>query len=66
MNFLICSQQYFYSVTSQNGQIAKMVKFFIWPMGLYRPLDGVTNLKYKLLYFLTPNKKNFKEKGTSF
>jgi hypothetical protein len=34
-------------------------------MGLYRPLDGVTNLKYKLLYFLTP-KKNFKEKGTSF
>jgi len=35
-------------------------------MGLYHPLDGVTNLKYKLLYFLTPNKKNFKEKGTSF
>ncbi len=26
-------------------------------MGLYHPLDGVTNLKYKLLYFLTPNKK---------
>ena len=36
------------------------------PMGLYHPLDGVTNLKYKLLYFLTPNKKIFKEKGTSF
>jgi hypothetical protein len=35
-------------------------------MGLYDPLDGVTNLKYKLLYFLTPNKKNFVEKGTSF
>jgi hypothetical protein len=35
-------------------------------MGLYHPLDGVTNLKYKLLYFLTPNKKNFKEKGASF
>ncbi len=35
-------------------------------MGLYHPLDGVTNLKYKLLYFLTPNKKNFKEKGTIF
>ena len=35
-------------------------------MGLYHPLDGITNLKYKLLYFLTPNKKNFKEKGTSF
>ncbi len=27
------------------------------PMGLYHPLDGITNLKYKLLYFLTPNKK---------
>ncbi len=26
-------------------------------MGLYHPLDGVTNLKCKLLYFLTPNKK---------
>jgi hypothetical protein len=24
---------------------------------LYHPLDGVTNLKYKLLNFLTPNKK---------
>ena len=34
-------------------------------MGLYHPLDGVTNLKYKLLYFLTPNKKLI-EKGTSF
>jgi hypothetical protein len=38
--------------------------FFL--MGLYHPLDGNTNLKYKLLYFLTPNKKNCKEKGTSF
>jgi hypothetical protein len=35
-------------------------------MGFYHPLDGITNFKYKLLYFLTPNKKNFKEKGTSF
>jgi hypothetical protein len=34
-------------------------------MGLYHPLDGITTLKYKLLYFLTTNKK-FKEKGTSF
>jgi hypothetical protein len=25
-------------------------------MGLYHPPDGVTNLKYKLLCFLTPNK----------
>jgi hypothetical protein len=35
-------------------------------MGRYHPLDGVTNLKNKSLYFLTPIKKNFKEKGTSF
>jgi hypothetical protein len=34
-------------------------------MGLYHPLDGVTNLKYKL-YFLTPIINNFKDKGTSF
>jgi hypothetical protein len=34
-------------------------------MGLYHAPDGVTNLKYKLLYFLTTNKK-FKMKGTSF
>ncbi len=27
-------------------------------MGLYHPLDVITNLKYKLLYFLTPIKKN--------
>ncbi len=25
-------------------------------MGLYLPVDGVANLKYKLLYFLTSNK----------
>jgi hypothetical protein len=35
-------------------------------MGLYHALEGITNLKYKLLYFLTPNKNIFKEKGTSF
>jgi hypothetical protein len=35
-------------------------------MGLYHPLDGVTNRKYKLLDFLIPNKKNFKEKDTRF
>jgi hypothetical protein len=35
-------------------------------MGLYHPLDGITNLEYKLLYFLTRIKKNFQEKGTSF
>jgi hypothetical protein len=31
-------------------------------MGLYHPLDGVINLKYKLLYFSTPNKKNQRER----
>jgi hypothetical protein len=31
-------------------------------MGLYQPLDGVTHLKYKLLYFLTTNKKIQRER----
>jgi hypothetical protein len=35
-------------------------------IGLHDSLEGVTNLKNTLLCFLTPNKKNFKEKGTSF
>ncbi len=35
-------------------------------MGLYHPLDGVINLKYKLLYSLTSKKTNSKEEGTSF
>jgi len=35
-------------------------------MGLYHPLDGVTNLKYKLLYSLTPNKKISKRKTLAF
>jgi hypothetical protein len=34
-------------------------------MGLYHPLDGNSNLKYKLLGFLKLNKK-IKEKDTSF
>ncbi len=33
------------------------------PMGLYHLLDGITNLKYKLLYFLTPNITNSKRKA---
>jgi hypothetical protein len=49
--------------------LAKMYKCasfkLFCPMGLYHPLDGDTNLKYKLLGFLTPNKK-IKENGTSF
>jgi hypothetical protein len=35
-------------------------------MGLYHPLDCVTNLKYKLLYFLARNKKNSKRKALAF
>jgi hypothetical protein len=35
-------------------------------MVLYHPLDGITNLKYKLLYFLTPNEKNSKRKALAF
>ena len=35
-------------------------------MGLYHPLDGKTNLKYKLLCFLTPNKKISKRKALAF
>ncbi len=35
-------------------------------MGLYPPPDGITNLKYKLLYFLTPNKKKSKRKVLAF
>jgi hypothetical protein len=32
-------------------------------MGLCHPLDGNTNLKYKLLCFLTPNKKIQRERN---
>ncbi len=39
---------------------------FPFQMGLYHPLDGVTNLKSKLLYFLTPNKKISKRKALAF
>jgi hypothetical protein len=35
-------------------------------MGLYHSLDGVTNLEYNLLCFLTPNKIIFKEKALAF
>jgi hypothetical protein len=35
-------------------------------MELYHALDGITNLKYKLLYFLTPNKKKLKRKALAF
>ncbi len=35
-------------------------------MGLYHPLDGKPNLKFKLLCFLTPNKKISKRKALAF
>jgi hypothetical protein len=42
----------------------KMLPIY-FELGLYPPLDGITNPKYKLMCFLAPNKK-IKEKGTSF
>jgi hypothetical protein len=41
-------------------------KLFSVPLGLYHPLVGATNLKYRLLYFLTPNKKISKRKALAF
>jgi hypothetical protein len=35
-------------------------------MGLYHPLDGITNLEYTLLCFLTPKKIIFQEEGATF
>jgi hypothetical protein len=35
-------------------------------IGLYNTLDGITNLKYKLLCFLTPNQKKTKRKVLAF
>ncbi len=59
------------ALTPHSAQVTALNNFIIrhWRrgiIGLYYPLDGITNLKYKLLYFLTPNKKDFKEKGASF
>ncbi len=38
----------------------KVIKLSV--MGLYHPLDGITNSKYKLLHFLTTKIKFCKEK----
>jgi hypothetical protein len=35
-------------------------------IGLYHPPDGVTNLRYNLLFFLTRNKIILYEEGASF
>jgi hypothetical protein len=45
---------------------ASPVNYDTATMGFYQPPDGVTNLKYNLLYFLTPNKKNSKRKALAF
>ncbi len=37
-----------------------------FPIGLYHPLDGVTNPRYKLLYFVKTKKNMQREEGTSF
>jgi hypothetical protein len=42
-----------------------MPKCFLTTIGLNHPLDGITNLEYKLLCFLTPNNFFFKEKSAA-
>ncbi len=44
----------------------KFVGGWVILMGLYHPLDCITNVKYKLLYFSTPNKKISKRKALAF
>ncbi len=52
-------------VFSNHSDSTKIFYIACFTMGLYHTLEGDTNLKYKLLAFLTTNKK-IKEKGTSF
>jgi hypothetical protein len=61
---LINFQVLYFTASSVSTQVWYIGQFH--PMGLYHPLDGVTNLKYKLLYFLTPNKKISKRKALAF
>jgi hypothetical protein len=52
-----------------NVQLAQRIEMFLntlayyfgasMTIGLYHPPDGVTNLKFKLLYFLTTIETNF-------
>jgi len=44
------------------GSVHKEIRI----IGLYQPIDGITNLRYKLLCFLTPNKKISKRKALAF
>ena len=41
-------------------------KYCSFKIGLYHPLDGIANPKYKLLQFLTSNTFLQREEGTSF
>ncbi len=43
------------SVYSMIGALKYIVAFCGLAIGLYCPLDGVSNLKYNLLHFLTTN-----------
>jgi hypothetical protein len=51
------------SVILLNAVMPRVVTLIVLvPMGLYHPIDGVANLKYKL-YFLTPDKKKNSERN---
>jgi len=62
-----------FEIVPQSRQIKKIWCYFhpswiitiVW-IGLYHPLDGITNLKFKLLCFLTPSKKISKRKVLAF
>ena len=43
-------------VSCEENEVLRLELQIPYLMGLYLPLDGNTNLKYKLLCFLTPNK----------
>jgi hypothetical protein len=57
---------YLFMLLRGMSPIACNINIIMVLIGLYHSLDGITNLKYTLLCFLTPNKIIFKEKGTSF
>ena len=61
------SKLYFLSHLRSTQQISlKKKKKSLDEIGLYHPLAGITNLKYKLLCFLTPDKKISKRKALAF
>ncbi len=56
-------ERFFNRVDSRFTNKQRLVNILhVWTLvGLYHPLDGITNLKYKLR-FLTPNKKIKRER----